>query len=140
MKTLLNVIGILAFLAGSIAFAGAQSAVHEILAGIGWLTSICALGFARLIDLAEDQQKRTTTFRELQQAHWAALLARLDAPPPMPALPGLERYFVAISAEITGPHTKHALRELRDRKMIGSETFCLVERGTQWVFLRQIDL
>lgn len=132
MKTFLNIIGILALLAGGGALLGANSAIHQILGGIGILTAVCAFGFAAVLETWAEVRTATGNQRKLEREHWEKILAAANRAKPLPPLPGQELFYVAQGEEVNGPHTRAALCALLRKKAISAETPLLREGSEEW--------
>lgn len=140
MKTFLNVIGILALLGGLFVLVFAQSAVHEIEAGLSWLIACTALGLAKVIEVLESNGK---TLAQLKTAIGLPGVSSANTTTggqtnEMPPVPGTETYFVAVEGKAAGPHTMESVQGLLSRGKITPETLIYKQGAEKWQPLSEL--
>ena len=120
----------------------AQSAVHEIEAYIALLLSCTSMGFARLIEIQQQNGKQLELVVKGLAASVQAMQSA-SAPSAQPKsltvpLPGKELYMVSDGERGVGPYSVDKLRALLEKGTITNDTYVLKQGTQDWVTLDSV--
>ena len=148
MHILLFVLAFIAALIGGATFSAAKSAIHEIEAGVLFLSSAVFLVGAVITNAIDAQSKETRkTADRLSKilisldevlSHLKPACASLvsskslsSPPPPLPELPPSDQFYVSIDGSVNGPISSQKVRELAAR-MPDKQIHVMMEGAKEW--------
>jgi hypothetical protein len=136
VKIFLNVIGILAMLAGPVALFLGTTMAAQLIGGIVLLLACTSFGLAKLIELGETHLERTSKHRALEKEFWK-LAAIQGGTPTTPPLVNQPKWYVANGQEVTGPFAAPQIRELITKGIVGADTMFNAEGSKDWKSLAE---